>query len=320
MRSGKALSYVTLFRFFVSAIAGSVVSQLSAVIADPWLIIDLLANELPTKSTFFIQLVFISTVLGLGIELLRVAPAILASLRSCFGPNLTEEERNSPWLFLSPLAVPPVFNHASALSQIVLFCMILFVYAVLAPLTSIVMVVSFLILGSGYRHQFVYIYPPTQESGGRLWMSFVGIMINCMVVAQLTIVGLLSLKKGAVAGPLMFPLIILTFLFKGYIGQRHFQAMECLPSHECHKKDAASDFFIAESFEDLFVQPELLIKEAFPGNIDGKLLKQISLLERKKPHRKKKRKAIPSVGKTAKSEPALEAEKQAPPGTPPASV
>lgn len=150
----------------MSAISGSVVSQLSAVADEPSLIVELLANELPTKSTFFIQLVFISTVLGLGIELLRIVPVIMASLRGCFGPNLTEEERNSPWLFLNPIAVPPIFNHASVLSQVVLFCMILFVYAVIAPLTSIVLLLSFLILGSGYRHQLIYIYPPTQESGG----------------------------------------------------------------------------------------------------------------------------------------------------------
>ena len=122
-----------------------------------------------------------------------------------------------------------------------------------------------------------------------MWMSFMGIMINCMIVAQLTIVGLLGLKEGTVAAPLMFPLIIVTFLFKAYLSQRHYKAVECLPAHECHKKDTSSDFYITESFEDLFVQPELLIKEAFPGNIDAKLLNRISLVQRKNPLWKKKR-------------------------------
>ena len=152
-----------------------------------------------------------------------------------------------------------------------------------------------------------------------MWISFAGIMLNCMIVAQITIVGLLGLKQGAVAAPLMIPLLLLTFLFKAYLGQRHFQSLECLPSHECHRKDAASDFYITESFEDLFVQPELLIKEAFPGNIDDELLKKIALTQRKKPKKKKKKEGATSVSKTAQSEPAQETEQEAP-GTPPASI
>lgn len=285
----KLAAFMIIQTFFVSAISGSIVSQFSAVIENPTNIISLLANEFPTKSTFFIQLVFISVVVGLGFELLRIGPAIFAWLRTCIGPNLTEEERTSPYLFLNPLAVPPVFNHASALSNIVLFCMILFVYAVIAPLTSIVLLAVFPILSSAYRNQFIYIYPASQESGGRMWMSFVRTITNCLIVAQFVISCMLGIKKSAVAAPLMIPLIVLTCLFRTFIEQRHFDVIECLPSHECHRKDAASDFYITESFENLFVKPELLIKEAFPRNIDKKLLNQISLNPRKSPRRKRKR-------------------------------
>ena len=159
-------------------------------------------------------------------------------------------------------------------------------------------------MGSAYRHQLIYIYPPSRESGGRLWMSFVGIIINCMIVAQLTVLGLLALKKGSYASPLIIPLLILTILFKAYIGQRHFQAFECLPSHECFLRDASSDFYITESFEDLYVQPELLIKEVLPENIGSKLRKRISLVERKRKGKKKKKIQNRSLGKrSAKTEP-----------------
>jgi Calcium-dependent channel, 7TM region, putative phosphate len=260
-------------------------------------------------STFFIQLIFISTVLGLGLEVLRVGPAIMSGLRAHLGPNLTEKERNTPWLFFSPLAVPPVFNHASVLSDVVLFCMILFVYAVIAPLVSIFLVFALLILAAGYRHQFVYIYPSKQESGGGLWVRFVGIILNCMMVAQVTILGVLGLKKSPVASALVIPIVVVTSLFKSYINQSHFKSMECLPSYECHRKDTSSDFYITESFEDLYVQPELLVKEAFPENASAALRKSISLLERRKRTHKKRnrrRKKEPFVSRTAKSEPVIE--------------
>ena len=294
---------------------------------DPSQIVSLLANELPTKSTFFIQYIFIVTVLGVGMELLRVAPVIMASLRDCFGPSLTEKERNTPWLFFSPLACPPIFNHAAVLSSVVLFCMILFVYSVLAPLTSIVLVLSFLLIGSAYRHQIIYIYPPTQESGGRLWLNFVGIVLNCMMVAQITIIGVMALKESIVATILTVPVLIATGLFKSYINQRHFKQVECLPSHECFRRDTSSDFYITESFEDLYVQPELLTKEVLPENIGSKLRKRISILpkkKKKKKHKKRKRRDK-SVGKSAKTEPIMETEEpdeehediEAPPPPPP---
>ena len=295
------------------------------MVDDSSKIISLLANELPTKSTFFIQYIFIVTVLGVGMELLRVVPVIMASLRGCLGPNLTEKEKNTPWLFFSPLACPPLFNHASVLATVVLFCMILFVYAVIAPLTSIVLVISFLILGSAYRHQLIYIYPPSQESGGRLWLRFVGIVLNCMLVAQVTIVALLALKENGVAAGLTVPLLIATGLFKSYIKQRHYQVVECLPSHECFRRDASSDFYITESFEDLYVQPELLTKEVLPDNIGSKLRKRISIVQRKKKKKKpkKRKRRDKSVGKSAKTEPIMAAEETETVDdveTPPASI
>jgi len=293
---------------------------------DPGLIVSLLANELPTKSTFFIQYVFIVTSLGVGIELLRIGPVVMASLRSKFGPNLTEKEKNTPWLFFSPLACPPLFKHAAVLSTVVLFCMILFVYAALAPLTAIILTLSFMALGSAYRHQLIYIYAPAQESGGKLWMNFISIIINCMMLAQLTIIALLALKESIVVTILTVPILLITGFFKSYINQRHLKVVECLPSHECCKRDAASDFYITESFEDLYVQPELLTKEVLPGNIGTKLRKKISIMKPKK-HKKRKRRDK-NVGNTMKTEPMMaedetfDKDEQAPskPPLPPESV
>lgn len=324
----KLAAFAVIQTFFVSAISGSVVKELSNMIEDPTKIISLLANALPTQSTFFIQYVFIVTVLGVGIELLRVGPVVMASLRGCLGPNLTEKERNTPWLFFSPLSCPSLFNHAAILATVVLFLMILFVYTVIAPLTSIVLVLSFLLLGSAYRHQLIYIYPPAQESGGRLWMRFVGIILNCMLVAQVTIMGILGLKESVVAVVLIVPLLIATGLFKSYLQQRHFRAAECLPSRECYRRDASSDFYITESFEDLYVQPELLTKEVLPENIGSKLRKKISTVQRKKKKKKSKRKRRDkSVGKSHKTEPIMATEELEaidddvqPPPSPPSSV
>jgi hypothetical protein len=54
-----------------------------------------------------------------------------------------------------------------------------------------------------FMHQFVYIYPTSPDSGGMIWMSFIKILLMCMLIAEITLVGLMGLKKASVATPLM---------------------------------------------------------------------------------------------------------------------
>ena len=91
-----------------------------------------------------------------------------------------------------------------------------------------------------------------------------------MLIAEITIVGLMALKKAAIATPLMIPLIIVTILFNGYIRQQHFRVTEALPSKEClkmdmeNKKQRPNDF---EFVKDAYIQEEMRDKEAFPDDL-----------------------------------------------------
>ena len=64
--------------------------------------------------------------------------------------------------------------------------MILMVYTVISPLTNFI--IAFVCLGFGtiVRYQFIYIYPTVPDSGGMIWMSFIKILVKCMIVAELT--------------------------------------------------------------------------------------------------------------------------------------
>jgi hypothetical protein len=78
------------------------------------------------------------------------------------------------------------------------------VYQTIAPLTSFTLAFSFLLGRAAYLQQFIYVLPNTLDSGGIIWMSFTKILLISMVIAELTIVGLMSLKKAKIATPLMF--------------------------------------------------------------------------------------------------------------------
>ena len=265
----KLAAFMIIQTFFVSSISGGIVSELSNMAQQPYLIVEFLANSLPSRSTFYIQILLVDTCINMGFELLRVTPICMAVIRGLLGPNLTDKERETTWMGLSPLADPTEFEHADLLAGSVLYFMVYFVYATIAPITCFFMGVCFLAMGAGYRHQLVYIYPTFPDSGGKLWTSFFGIVPVCMIIAQITIVGLLALKKAAVASLMMFPLIVITILFTVYIHQKHFKMTEHLPARECialDLKNNAAGEMDCGFLRGMYIQPELRDKEILPEN------------------------------------------------------
>ncbi|KAL7578677.1 hypothetical protein ACA910_009816 [Epithemia clementina (nom. ined.)] len=247
--------------FFVSALSGGFVSAISELLDDWTDIIDLLADTLPAQGTYFMQILLASTATSAATEMLRVVPVAKAVLRSFIGPNLTEKERQKRFMGLAPLSDPPDFEHADFTARLVLYFMVLFVYCVISPMTPLITAFCFAFLGTMFRGQFIYIYGKHPDSGGKLWASFIQIMLTCMLIAQFTIFGLLGLKKAVKQIPLFIPLLIITVLFNFYIRQQHFRVASYLPTRECLKEDLQRDQNFDFSFvQGAYVQPGLAAK------------------------------------------------------------
>lgn len=222
----------------MSAITGGVSAELANIIDDPESLITFLANSLPAQSSFFIQIVLAQTFFLQSLEILRVYPLGVALLRRFFGPRLTAKERSRPWGLLCPLEEPPEFWHAETFAQLILLYMVSFVYGSIAPVTCIFLCFCFVILESGYRYQFIHNYPRPFDTGGRLWKYFIHFTLASMVVAQLTLIGLLALKKSPYAGPAMGPLLAITIMFIMFINAEHSTVSEHLPTRDCILKDS----------------------------------------------------------------------------------
>lgn len=260
--------FMIIQTFFVSAISGGVYAQLTEILKDPAAIVDLLGNSLPTRGTYFVQIVLVTTFLGQGLELLRVFPLVIAFLRSKIGPNLTTKERNKIYRkYLRPLSDPSEFEHAQVFAIVVLYFMVIFVYAVISPIINYFMALCFLLMGTGYRYQFISNYPPTPDSGGKLWYGFVTICLSCMVIAQITLVGLLALKKATYALPCMAPLMAITVYFTYYLRGKHSHVTNHLPTRDClhldrkHFANGIDDF---DFVRNKYLQPVLLAKDEEP--------------------------------------------------------
>jgi hypothetical protein len=210
-----------------------ILAELSNMIENPESIIDLLANSLPAQSSYFTQILLASTFLMQSLEFLRVYPLGMAFLRQHIGPNLTKKERRRTWGGINSLEDPPEFWHAETFAELILYFMVFFVYAVIAPITTFFLYFCFVLMESGYRYQFIHNYPRSFDTGGKLWLVFIQFTLACLLISQLTLIGLLVLKKSKYAGPAVAPLMGVTILFIVFINRKHTLLTKYLPTRDC---------------------------------------------------------------------------------------
>jgi Calcium-dependent channel, 7TM region, putative phosphate len=103
--------------FFVSALSGAILQEISKLLQNPKAVVDLLATSLPAQSTFFLQMSVVMTTTTFAVEGLRIVPIVLGLLRNAFGPKLTQREKESIFMGLRPFSKPDDFPHADFLSN-----------------------------------------------------------------------------------------------------------------------------------------------------------------------------------------------------------
>jgi hypothetical protein len=107
-------------------------------------------------------------------------------------------------------------------------------------------------------------YPTTPDSGGKIWTGFISIALPCMFIAQITLVGLLTLNQALLAVPFTIPLLVIQVFFGIYIKQRHFYVTNFLPSRECLNIDLRNNSECRMDFSFVnrkYLQPAMQSKE-----------------------------------------------------------
>lgn len=210
------------------------------------------------------QYVVVQTALNLGLELFRPKEIIKAWIRGLVGPNLTPEERSKPWFSLEPLTFVPEFDFCDRMGTLILYYMILFCYSVMSPFTSVIMCITFFLFSLGYRHHLFYLYKRS-DSGGEFFPAFLSLVIACILISEITMAGVLALKGGVLAAPLLIPLIMGTVLFKAYLNQQHIMITKHLPSTMAIQQDLERPMHSLEP--GAYRQPALEHRNLIPKNM-----------------------------------------------------
>uniref|UniRef100_A0AAV1T2P4 Uncharacterized protein n=1 Tax=Peronospora matthiolae TaxID=2874970 RepID=A0AAV1T2P4_9STRA len=270
------LAYFQLVQiFFVTVIVGTILDSLKEILDQPKKLVSMLGRSMPQQSTFFISYVIVQTGLGLVLELLRVVPLIVSALFALLAPKDTRRERTSAWLGLRDIVQTDPFDPTNPLADCFLILLVTLTFAPIAPLVCYFTWFFFLVAELVYRRQVLCVYKPTHFALGAYWPRMFKFCIIALVVAQLTLIGILSLKKAAAPPILIIVLIAIVLVFHYHVLTLYPAAAKYLPLMECIRLDrarglydsTASKFFFLDN---VYCQPAM--NQRVPIRADYRML------------------------------------------------
>ncbi|KAL2613464.1 hypothetical protein R1flu_025156 [Riccia fluitans] len=205
--------------FFGSVITGSLVQQLWAILNSSSLtsVLKNFGYLIPMKATFFITFIMVDGWAGVSMEIVRLYALCIYHLKNIFLVK-TEKDRDeamAPGNILLNENVP----------RLELYFLLGIVYSVTTPIILPFIMVFFGFGYLAYRNQVINVYDADYDSGAAFWPQVHSRIITAMIIEQLTLIGLFTIK-----GPIGFqsssnaPLTAGTFI-KGMLSSTFFLVM-----------------------------------------------------------------------------------------------
>lgn len=235
---GKLYIFMLVNKFLFMTFAGSALNKLKEMADNPSQIPSFLAEALPSQSTFFICYIMLATLTGYALQLLRVVPLILVSIKRKWLVK-TPREDDLAWK-------PPPVLYDRVFANHLFILMVGLSYSALAPIITPFVALYF---GFGYivwMHQTLSIYIPNYSCGGMMWPRVFNRMIVATVVFQLLMFGVVSLKQSYAASVLILPLPVITLLFYFFILQHYIRPAENLSLSAAHGLESPAPNFIQD--------------------------------------------------------------------------
>ncbi|CAN6445678.1 unnamed protein product [Victoria cruziana] len=189
----------------------------------------LIGETIPSKATFFITYIMVDGWAGIAGEILRLKPLIIYHIKNSFLVK-TEKDREE-----AMDAGSIGFNTSEP--QIQLYFLLGLVYCVVTPILLPFIVVFFAFAFAVYRHQIINVYNQEYESAAAFWPAVHSRIITNMIISQVLLMGLMTTKAAAQAGPFLIALPILTFWFHRFCKGRYESAFNKFPLQEAMIKD-----------------------------------------------------------------------------------
>lgn len=186
--------------FLVTTLASSATSTVTAIVEEPTSAMNLLAENLPKSSNFYVGYIILQ---GLSISsgaLLQIVPLILFFVLGMFLDS-TARKKYARFTSLSSMAWGTTFPVYTNLAVIT------FSYAIISPLILLFACVAFFLLYVAYLYNLTYVFQESPDSRGihyprALFQTMVGLYLG-----QICLLGLFVVGKGW--GPIVLQAICL---------------------------------------------------------------------------------------------------------------
>ncbi|GAB4852420.1 hypothetical protein Ancab_016615 [Ancistrocladus abbreviatus] len=225
--------------FFVNLVSGTVITRLDNFSLNEVFNQKLINRNLPSNLAdravpalvkFFMTYVLTSGWTSLACELVQLYPLVFN-----FIWKVIFKQKHGPfdeaWTFPFHTEVP----------RILLFVLLGFVFAILAPLILPLLLVYFFLAYLVYRNQILNVYLFEYDSGGRYWPIIQNTTIFSLVLGQIIAVGLFVLKKSTVCSGFTILLIGFTVLFNEYCRRRFHLVFNYIAAHVLIEMDQQGD-------------------------------------------------------------------------------
>ncbi|KXZ47791.1 hypothetical protein GPECTOR_33g673 [Gonium pectorale] len=212
--------------FFGNIIAGSFFNQLKQWVNNPSSVIPTLGKSIPMTSTFYVTYLLINGLAVKSIAFIRLPNFIIFWILSKFAGSPRARQRM--WMYQYTNNGTTVVDHTialligttsvPALSYLPVVSPFTYrpqTFSCINPIICPAALVYFLVNYIGERYNNIYVFRREYESGGRLWATVYNQVMAGLYIMQITMLGLLSIKKFPFS-PVMFPLIF--FSISSHIG------------------------------------------------------------------------------------------------------
>ncbi|XVE68191.1 hypothetical protein DITRI_Ditri09bG0048800 [Diplodiscus trichospermus] len=205
--------------FFANALSGSALTMVN-IFLEPKKIPSLLGAAVPAQASFFIAYVVTSGWTSLSSELFRLMPLLYSFMKRLFVGKDDDDD---------DFEVPSIPYH-SEITRVLFFELLGVTYFFLAPLILPFVLVYYCMGYIIYRNQFLNVYAPKYETGGKFWPIVHNSTIFSLVLMHIIAIGIFGLKKLPLASSLTIPLPILTLIFNEYCRKRFLPIFKAYPT------------------------------------------------------------------------------------------
>jgi hypothetical protein len=77
---------------------------------------------------------------------------------------------------------------------------------VIAPFVTVLGAFYFMFFYAVMKHQYLFVYVPSFETGGRFWYGLYGFTMKGLMVSSITMIGYIAVKEGVKQAPFILPI------------------------------------------------------------------------------------------------------------------